>query len=170
MNTTCLCCFGMYFPRSVFLDDKRFLHSFSFSCLSGRFTSSSVKERKVLHPHLVKNLLQVAILQLHVLSQFLPCSFYCHRFPLDLLFKQISYYHFLVFAPGMFPHLQWKWWGVLKPGWSFDCITNHLKSGFCRGFRFFFAIVIISQQWNMGHQIHQVSSCLITVTAAVMYD
>ena len=55
MNTTCLCCFGMYFPRSVYLYDKRFLHSFSFSCLSGRFTSSDcVKEGKVLHPHLVK--------------------------------------------------------------------------------------------------------------------
>ena len=53
MNTTCLCCFGMYFPRSVYLYDKRFLHSFSFSCLSGRFTSSGVKEGKVLHPHLV---------------------------------------------------------------------------------------------------------------------
>ena len=66
----------------------------------------------------------------------------CHRFPLDLLFKQISYNHFLVFAPGMFPHLQWKWWGVLKPGWSFDCITNHLKSGFCRGFRFFLQLLL----------------------------
>ena len=132
MNTTCLCCFGMYFPRSVFLDDKRFLHSFSLSCLSGRFTSSDcVKEGKVLHPHLVKNLLQLAILQLHILSQFLPCSFYCHGFPLDLLFKQISYY------PGMFPHLQWKCWGVLKPGWSFRLYHKSHQIRFLWGFRFF---------------------------------
>ena len=150
-STACLCCCGLYFQGPAFIDIKRSLHSLlkSFLFLTEITGTDCVEEGKRLIPRTLSRILFGSLSFSCTFSAIFSLTVLNVTDSPSLLFKQISYYHFLVFAPGTFGSFTLLYGGN---AWAFIFPTHDLAQVFGSqdgGFRFFLQSIISSSSGNI---------------------